>query len=77
MVKAGEVVAKVRVEHPIHLPPRDPGGERIQRVMRAAPRPESGGEAESRESTEMSDSSGARWRATSCQLETDSTKLWV
>jgi hypothetical protein len=75
MVKAGEVVAKVGVEHPIHLLPRDPGGERIQRVMRAAPRPESGGEAES--PTEMSDSSGARWRATSCQLETDSTKLWV
>src|SRR5438034_102757 len=29
----------VRVEHPAHLPPQDPGRERIQRLMRAAPRP--------------------------------------
>jgi hypothetical protein len=29
MVKAGEVVAEIRVEHPVHLLPHDPGGERI------------------------------------------------
>jgi hypothetical protein len=46
MIKAGEVVADVRVEHPVHLPPQDPGGERIQRVMRAAPWPEPVGEAQ-------------------------------
>ena len=40
MVKAGEVVAEVRVEHPVHALPHDPGGERVQRIMRAAPRSE-------------------------------------
>ena len=39
MVKAGEELAEIRVEHPVHALPFDPGGERIQRVMRAAPRP--------------------------------------
>jgi hypothetical protein len=41
MVQAGEVIAEISVEHPVHLLSHDPGGERIQRVMRAAPRPES------------------------------------
>jgi hypothetical protein len=34
----------VRIEHPIHLPPQDPDRERIQRLMRAAPRPKPVGE---------------------------------
>ncbi len=46
MVEAGEVVAEVRVEHPVHLLAHDPGSERIQRVMRAATRPEPVGEAQ-------------------------------
>ena len=37
VIEAGEVVADVRVEHPAHLLAVDPGRERIQRVMRAAP----------------------------------------
>jgi hypothetical protein len=36
----------VRVEHPAHPPPHDPGRQRIQRPMRAAPRPKPMGEAE-------------------------------
>jgi hypothetical protein len=36
----------VRVEQPVHLPPVDPGRERIQRAMRAAPSPEPVAEAE-------------------------------
>src|ERR1035441_9802149 len=39
MVEAGEVIAEISVEHPVHVLPHDPGSERIQRVMRAAPRP--------------------------------------
>jgi hypothetical protein len=39
MVKAGEELAEIRVEHPVHAPRLDRGGERIQRIMRAAPRP--------------------------------------
>jgi hypothetical protein len=35
----------VRIEHPIHLLPLDPDRERIQRVMRAAPRPKPIGKA--------------------------------
>ena len=46
MVKAGEVVAEISVEHPVHLLAHDPGSERIQRVMRAAARPEPVREAE-------------------------------
>jgi len=34
MVEAGEVLAEISVEHPVHLLAHDPGGERIQRVMR-------------------------------------------
>ena len=34
MVEAGEVIAEISVEHPVHLLPHDPGRERIQRVMR-------------------------------------------
>ena len=46
MVEAGEVVAEISVEHPVHLLAHDPGSERIQRVMRATPRPEPVGKAE-------------------------------
>jgi len=46
MVKTREVVAEVRVEHPVHTLPQDPGRERIQRVMRTAPRPKSVRETE-------------------------------
>src|SRR5207253_11164836 len=38
MVKAGEELAKIRVEHPIHALSSEPNRERIQRVMRGAPR---------------------------------------
>jgi hypothetical protein len=46
MVKAGEVIAEISVKHPVHVLAHDPGSERIQRVMRAAPRPKSVGEAQ-------------------------------
>ena len=46
MIQAGEAVADVRVEHPVHLPLQDPGRERIQRIVRAAPRTEPIGETE-------------------------------
>ena len=46
VVEAGEEVADVRVEHPVHLPALDPDRERIQRIMRAAPRPKPVREAE-------------------------------
>jgi hypothetical protein len=39
MIQAGEELADIRVEHPVHLLPLDPDRERIQRIMRAAPRP--------------------------------------
>jgi hypothetical protein len=39
-------LANVRVEHPVHLLPLDPDRERIQRVMRAACRPEPVGKAQ-------------------------------
>ena len=45
MVKAGEVVPEIQVEHPAHLP-LDTDRERVQRVMRAAPGPEPVGEPE-------------------------------
>src|ERR687897_3803567 len=40
MVKAREGLAEIRVEHPVHPPARDPDGERVQRLMRGAPRSE-------------------------------------
>jgi recombinase-like zinc beta ribbon protein/recombinase len=40
VIKTGEEVADIRVEHPVHLLPRDPDRERIQRLMRVASRPE-------------------------------------
>jgi len=46
MIQAGEELADIRVEHPVHLPPLNPHRERIQRVMRATPWPESVGEAQ-------------------------------
>jgi len=46
VIKAGEEVAEVRVEHPVHLLLRDTDRQRIQRVVRAAPWPEPVGEAE-------------------------------
>jgi hypothetical protein len=46
MVEAGKVVAEISVEHPAHVLAHDPGGERIQRVMRAAPGPKPVGEPE-------------------------------
>ena len=34
MFEAGEVIAEISIEHPVHVLPHDPGSERIQRVMR-------------------------------------------
>jgi len=34
LIKPGEEVADVRVEHEVHLPARDPDRERVQRIMR-------------------------------------------
>src|SRR6266508_1891883 len=45
MIKLAEEVADIRVEHPVHLLPRDPDRQRVQRIMRAASRPEPVGEA--------------------------------
>ncbi len=39
MVKAGEELADIRVEHPVHLLAHDPDRQGIQRVMRGASRP--------------------------------------
>ena len=36
----------VRIEHPVHLLPRQPYPERIQRIVLATPRPEAVGEAQ-------------------------------
>jgi len=36
-IKLAEEVADIRVEYPVHLLPFDPGRQRIQRIMRAAP----------------------------------------
>src|ERR1700756_3666301 len=38
MVKAGEELAEIRVEHPVHMPRLDRSRERIQRIMRRTPR---------------------------------------
>ena len=46
VIKTGEEIADVGVEHPVHLLPLDPDRESIQRIMRAAPRSEPVGEAE-------------------------------
>ena len=46
MIDRVKEAADIRVEHPAHLSPRDRDRQRIQRVMRAAPRPKSVGEAE-------------------------------
>jgi hypothetical protein len=37
MIEAGEEVAEIRVEHPVHLRAFDPDHQRVQRIMRAAP----------------------------------------
>ncbi len=37
LIKPGEEVADVRVEHEVHLLATDPDRERVQRIMRAAP----------------------------------------
>jgi hypothetical protein len=34
VIEAREVVADVRVEHPVHLPALDSNSERVQRLMR-------------------------------------------
>ena len=39
-IKLAEEVADVRIQHPIHLLPGDPGRQRAQRIMRLAPWPE-------------------------------------
>ena len=46
MVKAGEELADIRVEHPTHIPPSYSDRERVQRMMRAASRPEPVGETQ-------------------------------
>src|SRR2546423_1926078 len=46
LIKAGEEIADIRIEHPVHLLPQDPHRQRIQRIMRFASRPETVGEAE-------------------------------
>src|SRR5512144_1731052 len=40
MINLAEKVADVRIEHPVHPLPLDPDREGVQRIMRAAPRPE-------------------------------------
>src|SRR6266545_6314241 len=44
-IKLAEEVADIRVEYPAHPPPLDTDRQRIQRLMRVAPRPEPVGEA--------------------------------
>jgi len=39
LIELGEEVADIRVEYPVHLLPRDPGRQRIQRIVGLAPRP--------------------------------------
>jgi hypothetical protein len=46
LIQAGEAVADIRVDHPIHLSLEDPGGERVQRIVLAAPRPKPVGETQ-------------------------------
>src|ERR1039458_7997356 len=54
MVEAGEVIAEISVEHPVHVLPHDPGSERIQRDAGRA-------QAETRMRTRESPSH--RWRS--------------
>jgi hypothetical protein len=44
MIKAGEELADIRVEHPVHLLAFDTYRERIERMMRTTPWPETIGE---------------------------------
>jgi hypothetical protein len=44
LIKLTEEVADIRVKHPVHLPPHDPDRERVQRIVRTAPRPKPVGE---------------------------------
>src|ERR1017187_5021389 len=46
MIKTGEEVADVRVEHPVHPLALNADRERVQRMVRAAPWPEPVGEAQ-------------------------------
>jgi hypothetical protein len=46
MVKAGEELAEIRVEHPVHVSRLDPSRERVQRIVWTTPRPEPVREAE-------------------------------
>jgi len=46
VIKIGEEVADIRIEHPVHPLPPDPDRERIQRMMRITPRPKPIGEAQ-------------------------------
>ena len=39
-IKLAEKVADIRVQHPVHFLPVDPGRQRVQRIMRPAPWPE-------------------------------------
>jgi hypothetical protein len=45
VIKLAEEVADVRVQHPVHLLAREADRQRVQRVVRLAPRPEPVGEA--------------------------------
>jgi len=46
LIQAGEAVADIRVDHPIHLPLEDSGGKRVQRIVLATPRPKPIGETQ-------------------------------
>jgi hypothetical protein len=46
VIQRVEEAADVGIEHPVHLPPMDAGGQGIERLMRTAPRSEPVGDAE-------------------------------
>jgi hypothetical protein len=46
VIKTGEEICDIRVEHEVHPPPFNPDRQRIERIVGLAPRPESVGEAE-------------------------------
>jgi hypothetical protein len=46
VIKTGEEILDIGIEHPVHPPPFDPDRQRIQRIMWAAPWSEPVGEAE-------------------------------
>src|SRR5713101_2255649 len=46
VIEPVEKAANIRVEHPVHPLPFDPGRQRIQRIVLAAPRPEPVGKAQ-------------------------------